>query len=324
MREITYGEALHEALREEMLRDPRVILVGEDIGVYGGVFKVTRGLYEEFGPERVRDTPISETAIIGAAIGAAIMGLRPVAEIMYMDFFPICSEQIVNQAAKLYFNSAGQLKVPIVVRTQYALGRGYGSQHSQFFPAWYMHVPGLKLVLPSTPYDAKGLLKTAIRDGNPVLFIECALLYYSIKGNVPEKEYTIPFGKADIKREGDDVTIVAISRVIHEALAAAEMLKERNVSAEVVDPRTLKPLDKRTIINSVEKTGRLVIAEDDCKTSGVGAEIAATVIEEAFDYLDAPILRVASLDTPIPSSKDLEKLYMPNREKILKSVMRIV
>ena len=251
VRELTYAQAINEALREEMRRDPRVIVMGEDVGVYGGAFKVTKGLYEEFGPERVRDTPISETAIIGAGIGAALMGLRPVVEIMYFDFIPLCLEQIANQAAKMRFMTGGRLKVPLVIRTQYALGRGYGAQHSQFIPAVLINFPGLYVVTPSTPYDAKGLLKAAIRQDNPVVYIECAMLYHTLKGPVPEEDYTIPLGKAEVKRGGEDVTVVAISRTVHEALKAAEELEKKGVSVEVVDPRTLKPLDKEAIISSV-------------------------------------------------------------------------
>lgn len=269
MREITYAEAIREALHEEMTKDPRVFLIGEDIGAYGGAFKITDGFLKEFGPERVRDTPISEAAIVGAAIGSALMGLRPIAEIMYMDFIPICLEQLANQAAKMRFMSGGQLKVPIIVRTQYSLGRAHGAQHSQFFPSWFLQIPGLKVVLPSTPYDAKGLLKTAMRDGNPVLYIECSLLY-RIKGPVPEEDYMIPFGKADVKRKGDNVTIVAISRMVHESMAAANALEREGLSVEIIDPRTIQPLDTDTIVGSVKKTGRLIIAEDDSKTGGSG------------------------------------------------------
>ena len=323
MREITYAEAIREALHEEMTKDPRVFLIGEDIGAYGGAFKITDGFLKEFGPERVKDTPISEAAIIGAAIGSALMGLRPIAEIMYMDFIPICLEQLANQAAKIRFMSGGQLRVPIVVRTQYSLGRAHGAQHSQFLPSWFLQIPGLKVVLPSTPYDAKGLLKTAMRDSNPVLFIECSLLYRT-KGPVPEGDYTISFGQADVKRKGDDVTIVAISRMVHESMAAASALEGEGLSVEVIDPRTIQPLDAETIVGSVKRTGRLVIAEDDAKTGGVGAEIAATVIEKAFDYLDAPIMRVAAPDIPIPFSPSLEKEYMPSKDKIIQTIASLL
>jgi len=323
LRELTYADALREGLREEMLRDPSVILLGEEIGVFQGVYKVTRGLLEEFGPERVRDTPISEAAIAGAAVGLALTGFKPVAEIMYMDFMPICMDQLATQAAKMRFMSGGQLKVPLVLRTQYSLGRQHGSQHSQFTPAWFLQVPGLKIVLPSNPYDAKGLLKSAIRDSNPVLFLESGLLYRT-KGPVPEEEYTIPLGQAEVKRKGDDITILGISRQVGEALTAATKLEQTGISAEVIDIRTLQPLDLKTIVESVKRTSRLIIASDDVKTGGVGAEISASVSENAFGYLDAPIARVACPDTPIPFSPPLEQLYMPNADKIVETAKAIM
>ena len=323
LRELTYADALREALREEMLRDPNVILLGEEIGVFNGVYKVTRGLLDEFGPDRVWDTPISEAAIAGAAVGLALVGMRPVAEIMYMDFLPICMDELATQAAKMRFMSGGQLKVPMVLRTQYSLGRQHGAQHSQFTPAWFFQVPGLKVVVPATPYDAKGLLKSAIREPNPVLFLEGGLLYRT-KGPVPEEEYTIPLGKADTKRKGDDVTIVGVSRLVGEALTAAKKLEEKGVSAEVIDVRTLQPLDLATIVESVKRTSRLIIASDDIKTGGVGSEISAAVIENAFDYLDAPIMRVACPDTPIPFSPPLEQQYMPNADKIVQAADQII
>jgi pyruvate/2-oxoglutarate/acetoin dehydrogenase E1 component len=323
MREITYAEALREALREEMMRSPNVMLLGEEIGVFGGAYKITRGLLEEFGPERVRDTPISEIAIAGTAIGLALTGFKPVAEIMYMDFLPICLDQLATQAAKIHFMSGGQLKVPMVLRTQYSLGRQHGSQHSQFFPSWFFQVPGLKVVLPGTPYDAKGLLKSAIRDENPVLFVESGVLYRT-KGEVPEEEYTIPLGKAEVMRKGDDVTIVGVSRMVGEAMSAAKQLEERGMSAEVIDIRTLQPLDLETVVDSVKRTSRLVVACDDVKAGGVGSEISAAVLESAFDYLDAPILRVACPEMPIPFSPALEQMYMPNAEKIVEAATQIV
>jgi len=323
LRELTYADALREALREEMIRDANVILLGEEIGVFQGVYKVTRGLLEEFGPERVRDTPISEAAIAGAAVGLALTGFKPVAEIMYMDFLPICMDQLATQAAKMHFMSGGQLKVPLVLRTQYSLGRQHGSQHSQFTPAWFLQVPGLKIVLPSNPYDAKGLLKSAIRDSNPVLFVESGLLYRT-KGPVPEEEYTLPLGRAEVKRKGDDITILGISRQVGEALTAATTLEGSGISAEVIDVRTLQPLDLPTIVESVKRTSKLIIASDDVKTGGVGAEISASVSENAFGYLDAPIARVACPDTPIPFSPPLEQLYMPNADKIVNTVKTII
>jgi len=323
LRELTYADALREGLREEMLRDPNVILLGEEIGVFQGVYKVTRGLLEEFGPERVRDTPISEAAIAGAAVGLALTGLKPVAEIMYMDFLPICMDQLATQAAKMRFMSGGQLKVPLVLRTQYSLGRQHGSQHSQFTPAWFLQVPGLKIVLPSNPHDAKGLLKSAIRDPNPVLFVESGLLYRT-KGPVPEEEYTIPLGQAEVKRKGDDITIVGISRQVGEALTAAMKLEQAGISAEVIDVRTLQPLDLKTIVESVKRTSRLIITSDDVKTGGVGAEISASVSENAFGYLDAPIARIACPDTPIPFSPPLEQLYIPNADRIVETAKTIL
>jgi pyruvate dehydrogenase E1 component beta subunit len=323
MPELTYADALREALREEMLRDPRVVLMGEEIGVFEGVYKVTRGLLKEFGPERVMDTPISEAAIAGAAIGAALAGLKPVAEIMYMDFLPIALDQIATQAAKMHFMSGGKLKVPMVLRTQYSLGRAHGAQHSQFFPSMLFQVPGLKVVLPSTPRDAKGLLKAAIRDENPVVFIESGVLYRT-KGQVPDGEYVIPLGQCDVKKAGDDITIVAVSRVVTEALAAAAKLEEQGVTADVIDPRTIQPLDLATIVDSVKKTGRLIIASDDVKCGGIGSEVAARIVEEAFDSLDAPILRVAAPDMPIPFSPTLEQAYMPNAQKIIEAAKRLI
>ena len=323
MPELTYADALREALREEMLRDPRVVLMGEEIGIFEGVYKVTRGLLKEFGPQRVMDTPISEAAIAGAAIGAALAGLKPVAEIMYMDFLPIALDQIATQAAKMHFMSGGKLKVPMVLRTQYSLGRVHGAQHSQFFPSMLFQVPGLKVVLPSTPYDAKGLLKAAIRDENPVVFIESGVLYKA-KGSVPDGEYVIPLGQCDVKKSGDDITIVAVSRVVTEALAAAAKLEEQGITAEVIDPRTIQPLDLATILASVKKTGRLIIASDDVRCGGIGSEISAQVIEEAFDSLDAPILRVAAPDMPIPFSPTLEQAYMPNAQKIIEAAKKLI
>jgi pyruvate/2-oxoglutarate/acetoin dehydrogenase E1 component len=323
VRELSYSDALREALREEMLRDSKVILLGEEIGVFNGVYKATRGLLDEFGPDRVRDTPISEAAIAGAAVGLALAGFRPVAEIMYMDFLTICMDQLVTQAAKMRFMSGGQLSVPMVLRTQYSLGRQHGSQHSQFTPSWFFQAPGLKIAIPSNPYDAKGLLKAAIRDQNPVLFLECGLLYRT-KGPVPEEEYLIPLGQADVKKKGEDVTIVGVSRMVGESLAAAERLEKDGISAEVIDVRTLQPLDLNTIIESVKRTSKLIIACDDVKTGGVGAEISASINENAFDYLDAPIKRVECPATPVPFSPPLEQLYMPNADRVIEAVKEII
>ncbi len=324
MKRTTYREALREALREEMRRDSSVFLLGEDIGrQWGGAFKVTDGLAQEFGDERVRDTPISESAIVGAGVGAAITGMRPVAEIMFGDLTALAMDQIANQAAKIRYMFGGQASCPLVIRTPFGAGVNIASHHSQSLEAWFMHIPGLQVVVPSTPYDAKGLLKTAIRGNNPVFFCEHKLLY-PVEGDVPEEEYTIPFGVAEVKRKGSDVTVVATLYMVHKALNAAAKLEEEGVNAEVIDPRTLTPLDKKTIIDSVKKTGRLVIVSEDCKTAGVSAEIASVAAEEAIDYLDAPIKRVTCADTPIPFSPPLEQYVIPNEKAIIKAVKEVV
>jgi len=323
VRELTGAEAVREALREELARDERVYLVGEDIGIYGGSFGVDEGLIEEFGPERVREAPISEAAIVGTSVGAALLGMRPVVEIMFSDFVALAMDQLVNQAAKLRYMSGGQLKVPMVVRTPCGAGTGAAAQHSQSLEAWYAHVPGLLVAMPSTPYDAKGLLKAAIRDDNPVVFLEHKLLY-KVKGEVPEGEYTIPFGEADIKRAGTDVTIVATSMMVHNALEAASDLEARGISAEVLDPRTLVPLDERAILESVGRTGRLVIVHEAPERGGFGGEIAAVVAgSDAFHRLEAPIKRVCGSNTPIPFNKMLEKHAMPTREGIVQGVLEV-
>jgi pyruvate dehydrogenase E1 component beta subunit len=322
VRELSYAEALREALIEEMRRDDSVIVFGEDVAIYS-VYKVTKGLIDEFGPERVRDTPISEAAIVGVAIGAALMGLRPVAEIMYMDFITLAMDMIITHAAKMRFYSGGQIKLPLVIRTEYALGRVSAAQHSQVLISCFLQSPGIKIVAPSTPRDAKGLLKSAIRDDDPVLFVEAAMLYRQ-RGPVPEGEYLIPIGKCDVKREGEDVTLVAISRTVPEALKAAEELSKEGISVEVIDPMTIQPMDYDTIIRSVEKTGRLVIADDSVKTGGVSTEIAAYVSEYAFNLLKAPIIRVNSPPLPVPFSPVLEKQYMVNHEKIIAAIKKIL
>jgi pyruvate/2-oxoglutarate/acetoin dehydrogenase E1 component len=329
VRELTYVEALNEALREEMRRDDSVIVFGEEVALAGGVYKVTKGLLEEFGPERVRDTPISEVAIVGAAIGAALVGLRPVAEIMFFDFAGIAFDQIVTHASKTRFTSGGQVKLPLVIRTQYSLGRSYGSQHTQFLAASFMQAPGLKIVLPSTPFDAKGLLKSAIRDDDPVLFIESGSLYvnksyYGYRGPVPDEEYLIPIGKADVKREGTDVTVVALSRTVSEAVAAADRLREDGVGVEVVDLRTIQPMDYATVEKSVRKTNRLIVAEDSVKTCGVSAEVAAYIAEYALDALEAPIVRLNSPPMPTPQSASLEREYMVTSDKIVEAVKKLL
>jgi pyruvate dehydrogenase E1 component beta subunit len=324
VKEVTIRDALREALREEMQRDESVFLLGEDIGRYwGGAFGVTKGLAEEFGDERVRDAPISENAIVGVAVGAAITGMRPVAEIMFGDLTALAVDQICNQAAKIRYMFGGQVSVPCVIRTPFGAGVNIASHHSQSLEAWFMHTPGLRVAVPSTPYDAKGLLKTAIRGNDPVFFVEHKLLY-PIKGMIPNEDYTVPFGVADVKREGKDVTIVPTLYMVHKALAAAEQLSREGVSAEVIDPRTLVPLDKTSIVKSVRKTGRLVIVSEDCKTAGVSAEITAIVAEEALDYLDAPIKRVAEPDTPIPFSPSMEQFVIPNEKSIVQAVRSVV
>ncbi|MFZ5754119.1 MAG: alpha-ketoacid dehydrogenase subunit beta [Bacillota bacterium] len=323
MRSILYVEAVREAIREEMLRDEKVFVMGEDVALHGGIFGATKGLFQEFGGERVRNTPISESAIIGSAIGAAVTGMRPIAELMYVDFVCVAMDQIVNQAAKLRYMFGGKAKLPMVIRTQQGGGRGNAAQHSQSLEAWFMHTPGLKVVMPSTPYDAKGLLKTAIRDDNPVLFLEHKLLYW-MKGEVPEEEYTIPFGKADIKRQGTDVTIVALAMMVPKALEAAEILAKKGISVEIVDPRTLVPLDKETILESVKKTGRVVVAHEANKVCGVGAEISAMIMEEAFDYLDAPVMRVAGMNVPVPYNKKLEDICLPQVQDIVTCVEKLL
>jgi len=319
MREITYYEALNEALRSCMQEDERVVLLGEDIGSYGGIFQVTKGLLAEFGTERVVDTPISEAGFVGASIGAALTGMRPVAEIMFIDFTTACMDMIINQMAKMRYMFGGKGKVPMVLRVNIGAGRGTAAQHSQSFHSLFMHIPGLVVVTPSTPYDAKGLLIEAIKDDNPVIFVEHKRLYMS-KGDVPEESYRIPFGKADIKREGKDVTVVATHALVVEALAAAEELSKKGIEVEVVDPMTLTPLDKETILNSVKKTGRLLVADEDHKTCGVGAEISAIVAEECIEYLKSPILRNCSPDTPVPFSPPLEKCFMFGKERLTESI----
>ncbi len=324
MKELTIRDALREALREEMERDKSVFLLGEDIGrFWGGAFGVTKGLADEFGDDRVRDSPISENAIVGVAVGAAITGMRPVAEIMFGDLTALAMDQICNQAAKIRYMFGGQVSVPLVIRTPFGAGVNIASHHSQSLEAWFMHTPGLFVAVPSTPYDAKGLLKRAIRGNNPVLFVEHKLLY-PIKGSIPEEEYTIPFGVADLKREGNDVTIIATLYMVHEALAAAEQLDKEGISTEIIDPRTLTPLDRQAIVRSVKKTGRLVIVTEDCKTAGVSAEIAACAAEEALDYLDAPMKRVTEPDTPIPFSPSMEQFVIPTEGRIIQAVKETV
>ncbi|NDV19462.1 alpha-ketoacid dehydrogenase subunit beta [Pseudodesulfovibrio sp. JC047] len=322
MSEKTYLQALNDALRQEMERDENVFILGEDVGQFGGCFGVTQGLFETFGEERVKDTPITESAIVGAAGGAAVAGLRPVAELMFVDFIGVAMDQLFNQAAKMRFMFGGKATVPMTLRMPQGAGIGAAAQHSQSLESWFMHIPGLKVVIPSTPYDAKGLLISAIRDDNPVIFLEHKLLY-GISGEVPDESYTIDIGKADIKREGTDVTIVATSLMVHSALDAADKLQAEGISAEVVDPRCLQPLDSETIVNSVKKTHALVIAHEAVQFAGPGAEIAAMVAEEALDYLDAPIKRVGAPFCPVPFSPPLEQFYIPDSGNIVEAVKRI-
>ena len=323
MREVSYAEAVREALRQEMQRDERGFLIGEDVGVYGGAFGVTLGMVEEFGEERVIDTPISELGIAGAITGAALVGMRPVGEIMFMDFTTFAMEQLVNQAAKMRFMFGGTIEVPFVLRTPAGSGTGAAAQHSQSLEAWFVHVPGLKVVMPSTPYDAKGLLLASIRDCNPIIFVEHKLLYKT-KGPVPEEPYTIPLSTAEVKREGRDLTIVAVSIMVKRALEAAEQLAQEGIEAEVVDPRTLKPLDEETIVRSASKTGRVLIVHEACKTGGYGGELAATIAgSEAFDYLDAPIVRLAGRDIPIPYNRTLEYHTVPQVQDIVEAARRL-
>jgi pyruvate dehydrogenase E1 component beta subunit len=323
MRELTYLEAIREALQQEMRRDERVFIIGEDVGVYGGAFGVTLGLIEEFGEQRVIDTPISELGIAGAITGAALTGMRPVGEIMFMDFVTLASEQLVNQAAKIRFMFGGKARVPFVLRTAAGSGTGAAAQHSQSLENWFVHVPGLKVVMPSTPYDAKGLLISSIRDDNPVIFVEHKLLYKT-KGPAPEEPYTIPLSSAEVKREGRDLTIVATSIMVKRSLEAAEQLATEGIEAEVVDPRTLKPLDEATIVHSVAKTGRVLIVHEAPRTGGYGGELAAVIAEsEAFDYLDAPIIRLAGRDMPIPYNRNLERHTVPQVEDIVAAGRRL-
>lgn len=323
MRKITYREALREGLREEMQRDESVFLLGEDIAEFGGSYKVTQGLFEEFGPDRVRNTPISEAAIAGASLGAALLGMRPVAEYMYIDFSLLALDQIANQIAKARYMFGGKAKAALVIRTQGGAGRSSGPHHAQSLEAWFCHIPGLKVVMPSTPYDVKGLIKASIRDDDPIIFIEHKLLYNE-KGSVPDEEYLIPIGKADIKREGKDVTIVATSLMVTKTLNAAERLARDGIEAEVLDPMTLVPLDEESILQSVRKTGRLVIVHEACRRAGYGAEIAAIVAEKALYDLDAPIKRVAAFNTPIPFAPKLEDFVIPDEQAIINEVRELL
>jgi acetoin:2,6-dichlorophenolindophenol oxidoreductase subunit beta len=322
MPNMTFAQALNDAHKVEMERDPKIYVAGEDVGVYGGIFGVTAGLLDQFGDKRVKDTPITESAIVGTAVGAATVGLRPVIELMFVDFIGVALDQLYNQAAKMKYMFGGKAKIPMVMRATCGAGIGAAAQHSQSLEALFMHLPGLKVVMPSTPYDAKGLLIEAIRDDNPVVFLEHKLLY-ALEGEVPDGVYTIPFGQVDIKREGKDVTVVATAKMVHTALSAAEKLAADGISVEVVDPRTLCPLDEEGIIESVKKTHRLVIVHEEVKFAGSGAEISAMVAEKAFDYLDAPILRVAAPFCPVPFSAPLEQAFIPSEDQIIEAVRKV-
>ncbi|MEN6434738.1 MAG: alpha-ketoacid dehydrogenase subunit beta [Anaerolineaceae bacterium] len=324
MPEISYSEAIRQAMWQEMKRDDRVFLMGEDIGRYGGAFGVSHGMLDEFGPERIRETPISEPSFIGAGIGAALLGMRPIVEIMFMDFTLLTLDQIANQAAKMHYMFGGKATVPMVIRMPGGSGTGAAAQHSQSLETLLMHIPGLKVAVPSTPYDAKGLLLSAIRDPNPVAFVEHKLLYKT-KGEVPEGDYTIPFGVADIKRKGKDLTIVSSAIMVMKSLAVAKRLAEEGIDIEVVDVRTLRPLDNDAIINSVTKTGKLLVVHEACQTAGWAGEIMAVISgSSAFDYLDAPMRRLAGTDTPIPYSRGLERAAVPQEEDIEREVRAIL
>jgi pyruvate/2-oxoglutarate/acetoin dehydrogenase E1 component len=324
MSEMSFAQAIRAALTEQMRKDSRVFLLGEDIGVYGGAFGVTEGMLAEFGPERVIDTPISEAGVTGAAIGAALGGMLPVLEFQFFDFILLAMDQLINQAAKIRYMFGGKVSVPMVVRGPAGSGTGAAAQHSQSLEALFVHIPGLKVVAPSTPADAKGLLVSSIYDKNPVIFVEHKLLY-KIKGEVPEGEYTIPLGVADVKREGKDVTVVATQIMVHKALAVAEKLATRGIEVEVVDPRTLNPLDLNTIVQSVKKTGRVVVVHEAVKMGGIGAELASSIAEsEAFEYLQAPIIRLGGQPTPIPYNRTLERCAVPQEEDIEQAILRVL
>ena len=323
MSKVTYREALRLALIEEMEREKSVFIMGEDIAIYGGVYKVTQGLLEKFGPERVRNTPISESAIVGVAAGAAMLNSRPIAEIMYIDFCTMAMDPIVNQISKVIYETAGKIKMPLVIRTQGGVGKSNGSTQSQSLESWFCHVPGLKVVMPSNPYDAKGLLKTAIRDDNPVMFIEHKLLY-GVPGKIPDNEYLIEFGKAKILKKGKDVSIISISKAVRTCLEAANILEEQGINVEIIDLRTLIPLDINTILNSIKKTNRALVVHESNLSFGIGAEISALINETIFDYLDAPVQRLGGNDITIPFSPSLEKYSIPRVEAIVHSAKNLL
>jgi acetoin:2,6-dichlorophenolindophenol oxidoreductase subunit beta len=322
-REISLAQAVNEALAEELRRDPTVFVIGEDVAEAGTPFKVLSGLVDEFGPERVIDSPISEAGITGLGLGAAMTGMRPVVDIMFGDFLTLVMDQLANQAAKVHYMSGGRLKAPLTVRTTLGATRRSAAQHSQSLHAWVAHVPGLKVVLPATPYDAKGLMKSAIRDDNPVVVFEDKMMF-ATKGAVPDGEYTIPLGVADVKREGEDVTLVATSSMVYVALAAADLLEQAGVSAEVVDPRTLVPLDRETLVASARKTGRAIVVDEGHRSYGASAELAAVISEHAFYDLDAPVLRLAAMDVPVPFSPVLEDETVPTPERVAEAAKTLV
>ena len=324
MRTITYSQAIYETMRDEMARDPNIILIGEDVGIFGGVWGVSGDLVKLFGEDRVRDTPISETAIIGAALGAAMMGLRPIAEIMFGDFLPVAGDQLVNQLAKARYMSGGKANVPVTVRITSGAPGSAAAQHSQSPEGWYMNVPGLKIAVPATPADAAGLLRTAIRGEDPVLFFEHKMLY-ALKGEVSDDpDFAVPFGQAAVRREGKDVTVIAIGGMLPKALEAAETLAAEGIEVEIVDPRTLVPLDKETLLASVRKTSRVIVAHEAHKRLGPGAEIAAMIAEEAISYLDGPIVRVAARNVPLPYSPELENYVLPQTQDIIEAARGLV
>ena len=325
MRTLTYRDALREGIREEMLRDERIFILGEDIAGYGGTYAVSKGLFEEFGEKRVRDTPLAEEAIAGAAIGAALAGLRPILELMTVNFSLLASDLLVNSAAKFHYMFGGQPQIPLVVRMPGGGGAQRGAQHSQMLESWYAHIPGLKVVMPATPYDAKGMLKSAVRDPNPVLFIEHELLY-NVKGEVPDEgvDYIVPLDRGEIKREGQHVTIITFSRMLHVTLQAAEELAKAGIEAEVIDLRSIRPIDIDLILDSVKKTNRVVIAEEGWKYYGTGQGLAALIYEFAFDYMDAPIQHINGADVPMPYSKVLERAALPNKSNVVNVVKAIV
>jgi len=318
----TIREAINQVLREEMRRDEDIFIIGEDIGVAGGVFKVTAGLLKEFGPERVCDTPIAEAGIVGLAVGAAMTGMRPIVEIMFCDFTTLASDQIVNQVAKLRYMTAGQCKIPLVIRMAMGAGRRAAAQHSQSLQAWFCHIPGLKVVMPSTPADAAGLLRSAIRDDNPIIYLEDKMMYNE-KGPIPDGEYTVPLGKARVHRKGADATVICTSSMLYPSLEAAERLAEEGIEVEVIDPRTLSPLDDKTLVTSAKKTGHVLVIDEGYQSFGVTAEIAARVQERAFDYLDAPVRRLGSADVPVPFAPNLEDLTIPSADRIVEIIKEL-